>query len=47
MPIDSILVSAAVVVMFVIFAGVLAWGERQSRPLQQKSTDSHGKRRSF
>ena len=31
MPIDSVLVSAAVVAMFVIFAGVLAWGERQSR----------------
>jgi hypothetical protein len=47
MPIDSILVSAAVLVMFVIFAGVLAWGERQSRPLEPQSTDSHRKRRSF
>ena len=47
MPVDSILVSAAVVAMFVIFAGVLAWGERQSRTLQQQSADSHRKRRSF
>jgi hypothetical protein len=47
MPIDSILVSAAVLVMFVIFAGVLAWGERQSWPLEPQSTDSHRKRRSF
>jgi hypothetical protein len=30
MPIDSMLVSAAVVTMFVLFAAVLAWGERQS-----------------
>jgi hypothetical protein len=46
MPIDSMLVSAAVVAMFGIFAGVLAWGERQSRPLQQPSDGPH-KRRSF
>ncbi len=37
MPVDSMLVSAAVVVMFGIFAVVLAWGERQSRPLQRPS----------
>jgi len=42
MPIDSMLVSAAVVTMF----AVLAWGERQSRPLQQPA-DSRRKRRSF
>src|SRR5438046_164650 len=46
MPIDSMLVSAAVVTMFVVFAAVLAWGERQSRPLHQPA-DSHRKRRSF
>jgi hypothetical protein len=40
------LVSAAVVAMFVIFAGVLAWGERQSRSLQQQS-DGLRRRRSF
>ena len=46
MPVDSMLVSAAVVVMFGIFAGVLAWGERQSRP-PQHPPDGLGKRRSF
>jgi hypothetical protein len=29
-PVDSILVSAAVVAMFVIFAGVFIWGDFQS-----------------
>jgi hypothetical protein len=32
MPIDSMLVSAAVILMFLVFAGVLAWGEIQTRP---------------
>ena len=45
MPVDSILVSAAVVTMFAIFAVVLAWGERQSR--QQVPADSDRRRRSF
>jgi hypothetical protein len=31
MPIDSILVSAGVVAMFVVFAGALMWGDRQTR----------------
>jgi len=30
MPIDSILVSAAVVSVFVVFAGVLLWGNFQT-----------------
>jgi len=47
MPIDSILVSAAVVTMFVIFAGVLAWGERQTRHLADEPATSQRKRRSF
>lgn len=46
MPIDSMLVSAAVVAMFLTFAGVLAWGERQSRSPQQ-SAASQRKDRSF
>jgi hypothetical protein len=33
MPIDTMLVSAAVISMFLVFAGVLAWGEIQTRPL--------------
>jgi hypothetical protein len=36
MPIDSILVSAAVVSVFVVFAGVLIWGDFQSRPMRQQ-----------
>jgi hypothetical protein len=47
MPIDSMLVSAAVVAMFVIFAGALVWGERQSLSLRQAPADSDPKRRSF
>jgi hypothetical protein len=47
MPIDSMLVTAAVVTMFAIFAGVLAWGERQSRPLGQEPASGPRKRRSF
>jgi hypothetical protein len=31
MPIDSMLVSSAVILMFLVFAGVLAWGEIQTR----------------
>jgi hypothetical protein len=37
MPVDSMLVSAAVVAMFVVFAAVLAWGEFQTPP---EATDS-------
>jgi hypothetical protein len=35
MPFDSILVSAAVVSMFVVFAGTLIWGDLQVRSKQQ------------
>jgi hypothetical protein len=31
MPLDSMLVSAAVTLMFLVFARVLAWGESQTR----------------
>ena len=47
MPFESMLVAAAVVTMFVIFAGVLAWGERQSRQLHDQSASGQQKRRSF
>lgn len=46
MPIDSALVSVAVIAMFVIFAAVLAWGDRQTRPLQQRVATSQPRRRS-
>jgi hypothetical protein len=47
MPIASILVSAVIVTMFTIFAGVLAWGGRQSRPLRDEAGDNRTKHRSF
>jgi hypothetical protein len=47
MPFDSMLVSAAVVIMFLVFAGVLAWGQRQSELAGQRTDDSQPKRRSF
>ena len=45
MPIDSILVSAAVVTMFVVFAVALAWAQYQTAP--QQNDDDRRKRRSF
>jgi hypothetical protein len=47
MPIDSMLGSAAVVAMFVIFAGALIWGERQTNSLNRPSGGRSTKRRSF
>ena len=38
MPADSILVSVCVIAMFTIFAVVLYWGDRQTRP--QKQSDA-------
>jgi hypothetical protein len=32
MPIDTMLVATAVVAMFAVFAGVLFWGDMQTRP---------------
>jgi len=48
MPVDSILVSAAVVAMFAVFAGVLIWGNFQTAPsAQQEPASGDTKRRSF
>jgi hypothetical protein len=44
MPIDSMLVSAAVILMFLVFAGVLAWGEIQTRPARL-TTAAHSRKR--
>jgi hypothetical protein len=46
MPIDSMLVSAAIISMFVVFAGVLAWGDLQTRPKPEAKL-SLRKRRTF
>jgi hypothetical protein len=47
MPIDSILVSAAVVTVFVVFAGVLISCNFQTEPVRQVSDTRNRKRRSF
>lgn len=47
MPVDSILVSAAVVSVFVIFAGVLIWGDFQSRSTRQQPVARNRKHRHF
>ena len=46
MPIDSILVSAALVSVFVVFAGVLIWGNFQTEPTRQGPAKRSRKRRS-
>jgi hypothetical protein len=45
MPIDTMLVSAAVISMFLAFAGVLAWGEIQTRPVRLTAVTRSQKRR--
>jgi hypothetical protein len=46
MPVDSMLVAAGVVLMFVIFAAVLAWGDAQTST-RQLAQQPNAKRRSF
>jgi hypothetical protein len=46
MPIESILVSAAVAALFATFAGVLLWGDRRTRPARPRLVAAT-KRRSF
>ena len=46
MPVDSMIVSVCVVAMFVVFAAVLVWGDRQTRP-ERLAQPSSAKRRSF
>jgi hypothetical protein len=45
MPFDSMVVSAAVTIMFLAFAGVLLWADFQTRPERLKS-DSRSPKRS-
>ncbi len=47
MPVDSILVSAAVVSVFAIFAGVLIWANFQTAPARRELADANRKRCSF
>lgn len=44
MPFDAMVVSAAVVTVFVAFAAVIAWADRQTR---LNAETSQAKRRSF
>ena len=46
MPTDSLLVAVSVIAMFVVFAGVLAWGDLQTRP-EKLVQQSGAKRRAF
>ncbi|MCK1640406.1 hypothetical protein IVA95_23120 [Bradyrhizobium sp. 157] len=46
MPADSMLVAAGVVLMFVVFAAVLAWGDLQTRP-KQLAQQTDARRRPF
>lgn len=47
MPFDALVVSVAVVVMFLAFAAVLLWGDLQTRPDRLKAVSNSPKRRSF
>ena len=47
MPADSMLVSAAVVAMFVIFGAVLYWGERRTRDMSATAESAKSKHRGF
>lgn len=46
MPADSMFVSVCVVAMFAVFAVVLYWGDRQTRP-NQLAQQSDARRRAF
>ena len=43
MPFDAMLVSAAVVAMFLVFAAAMLWGDYQTRPDRLRATASHQK----
>jgi hypothetical protein len=47
MPVDSILLSVAVVSVFVIFAGVLFWGDLQTRSMRHQTDGRDRKHRAF
>jgi hypothetical protein len=47
MPVDSVLVAAAVLSIFVIFAGVLMWGDFHTGPVRHQPSNRDRKHRSF
>jgi hypothetical protein len=46
MPVDPILVSAAVVSVFAVFSGVLIWGDFLSQPIRLETVGRNKRRRS-
>jgi len=46
MPVDAMMVSAGVLLMFLVFAGVLLWGDYQTRSDRLKADSNASKRRS-
>jgi hypothetical protein len=44
MPFDTMLFCAAVIAMFLVFGGVLVWGDLQTRSPRAKSVPHSGKR---
>jgi len=46
MPVDPILLAAAVVSVFAVFSGVLIWGDFLSQPIRQKTVGGSKRRRS-
>jgi len=47
MPVDAMVLSAAIIAVFVIFGSVLYWGERRTRGLSTNVESVKVKRRSF
>lgn len=47
MPVDAMMVSAAVLLMFLLFAGVLLWGDYQTRSDRPRGDSNPPRRRSF
>jgi len=47
MPTDAMMLSAAIVAVFVIFGSVLYWGERRTRALSTNVESVKVKRRGF
>jgi hypothetical protein len=47
MPVDAMMVSAGVTSMFLVFAGVLLWGDYQTRPDRLNADSNPPRRRSF
>ncbi|MGQ0681121.1 hypothetical protein [Bradyrhizobium sp.] len=47
MPIDVVMLSAAIVGVFVLFGSVLYWGERRTRDLSPSVESAKTKRRAF